>query len=101
MTVTTQTVREIALEQPGIAWEVFGVRRAGGPWGPGGEPQQRARGIDVDTDHPEELRVGDEIGRGPVPGKSDDLVLREAAAEPTIGDRIAGESLRQEIRIRQ
>src|SRR5207249_8644435 len=57
---------EIALEQPGIAWEVFGVGRAWGSRGPGGEPQKRACGIDVDADYAEELRVGAEIRCGPV-----------------------------------
>ena len=92
---------EIALEQPGIAWEVFGVGRAWGSRGPGGEPQKRACGIDVDADYAEELRVGDEIRCGPVRRKANNLALREAANEPAIGDGIAGESLRQEIRIRQ
>jgi len=55
----------------------------------------------VDADHAEQFRIGDEIGRGPVPGESDDLVLREAADQPVAGNRIEGESLRQEIRVRQ
>src|SRR5207245_11724708 len=73
---------QIALEEPGLAWGLVGRCRGRGSGGPGGEPQKRACGIDVNADRTEEPAVGDEIGNGLVLGKSDNLPLREAADEP-------------------
>src|SRR6266480_5519037 len=92
---------QIALEEPGLAWGLGGRCRGRGSGGPGGEPQKRACGIDVYADHTEEVTVGDEIGGGPVLGKSDDLPLREAADEPTARNGIVGESLGEEIGVRE
>src|SRR2546430_10539411 len=92
---------QVALEEPGLAGGVVRRCRARGARGPGGGPQKRACGMEVNADQTEELAGGDEIGGGPVLGESDDLPLREAADEPTPRNRIVGESLGEQIGVRE
>src|SRR5437762_2797366 len=92
---------QIALEQPRLAWGLPERCRDHVAWCPRGEPQQGACGIDMNADYAKEIAVRDEIGAGPVLGNANNLALRKAADEPFTHNRIAGESLGEEIGIRE
>src|SRR6266404_7769485 len=91
---------QITLEQPRLAWGLPEGCRDHVAWCPRGEPQQSACGIDMNADYTKQIAIRDEVGAGPVLGNPNDLALRKAADQPFTRIRIAGESLGEEIGIR-